>query len=500
VVNRVQTLRSSTAGSRPTGRSPGELYVNFPDNALGVANAAGTSFDLLAVRFHSTLASYAIGDYVVSGGVLYRATASSVPGAFTPANWSKVMAQADLTAAYLPLTGGSLTGNLSIAPAAGGAAVNVNPTAASQQALVNFYGSGAAKWQVGKQTDDSFLIYDTVAPSGVITIASNGTTVNFSRQILLPANPSAALGAATKQYVDTADALKANLASPVFTGDPTAPTPATADNDTSIATTAYVKAQGYATLASPVFTGNPTAPTPTAGDNDTSIATTAFVTTALAAAVVVKTRTFSSLTPSAYTPTAGTAYVTFECVGGGGGGGGTGTANASTKQAAGGGAGGSYSKTTVAVATATGLTMTVGAAGAAANPGPNAGGAGGTTSVGTICTAPGGGGGGSAAIGVAGQPGASGGTGTGDVIIAGGAGGYGLYAPTITYSFTGGAGGNAGGGFGMGYQGFMGGTGVGGAGTAWGGGGGGGISSNATSNAGGGAGAQGVIVITEYIH
>lgn len=37
-----------------------------------------------------------------------------------------------------------------------------------------------------------------------------------------------------------------------------------------------------ADLASPAFTGNPTAPTPTAGDNDTSIATTAFVTTAIA--------------------------------------------------------------------------------------------------------------------------------------------------------------------------------------------------------------------------
>src|SRR6185369_17703683 len=37
----------------------------------------------------------------------------------------------------------------------------------------------------------------------------------------------------------------APLASPVFTGDPQAPTPATADNDTSIATTAFVKAQGY---------------------------------------------------------------------------------------------------------------------------------------------------------------------------------------------------------------------------------------------------------------
>ena len=42
----------------------------------------------------------------------------------------------------------------------------------------------------------------------------------------------------------------ATLASPTFTGDPKAPTPATADNDTSIATTAFVKAQGYATTAS----------------------------------------------------------------------------------------------------------------------------------------------------------------------------------------------------------------------------------------------------------
>jgi len=40
----------------------------------------------------------------------------------------------------------------------------------------------------------------------------------------------------------------------------------------------------YAPLASPSFTGNPIAPTPTAGDNDTSIATTAFVQTAIASA------------------------------------------------------------------------------------------------------------------------------------------------------------------------------------------------------------------------
>src|SRR4029077_9980797 len=38
-----------------------------------------------------------------------------------------------------------------------------------------------------------------------------------------------------------------------------------------------ISAVGGALLVSPAFTGNPTAPTPAPGDNDTSIATTAFV-------------------------------------------------------------------------------------------------------------------------------------------------------------------------------------------------------------------------------
>ena len=42
--------------------------------------------------------------------------------------------------------------------------------------------------------------------------------------------------------INTNLALKAPLASPAFTGTPTAPTPATSDNSTKVATTEYVKA------------------------------------------------------------------------------------------------------------------------------------------------------------------------------------------------------------------------------------------------------------------
>lgn len=87
-----------------------------------------------------------------------------------------------------------------------------------------------------------------------------------------------------------------------LTGTPTAPTATAGDASTQLATTAFVQtalnasvtsfngrigsvlllsndlsAAGGALLASPIFTGDPRAPTPAPGDNDTSIATTAFI-------------------------------------------------------------------------------------------------------------------------------------------------------------------------------------------------------------------------------
>jgi hypothetical protein len=113
--------------------------------------------------------------------------------------------------------------------------------------------------------------------------------------------------------IGTLTSQKAPLASPAFTGTPTAPTPATADNSTALATTAWVKLQGYLTsFTSPVssvnsktgavvitatdvglgnvtneskatmfanaaLTGTSTAPTAVADTNTTQLATTAFV-------------------------------------------------------------------------------------------------------------------------------------------------------------------------------------------------------------------------------
>jgi len=116
-------------------------------------------------------------------------------------------------------------------------------------------------------------------------------------------------GAVTLNSTDLNNAGGALLASPNFSGTPTAPTPAVGNSSTQIATTAFVTAAlagfsgvtsfnsrtgavtlaladitgaGGAPLASPALSGTPTAPTAAAGTNNTQVATTAFVEAAIA--------------------------------------------------------------------------------------------------------------------------------------------------------------------------------------------------------------------------
>ena len=77
--------------------------------------------------------------------------------------------------------------------------------------------------------------------SGGTGISASGGPITGSGTL------SVTLSSNLQAWSGVTTASKADLASPAFTGNPTAPTPLTADNDTSIATTAFVKAQGYTT-------------------------------------------------------------------------------------------------------------------------------------------------------------------------------------------------------------------------------------------------------------
>jgi hypothetical protein len=112
----------------------------------------------------------------------------------------------------------------------------------------------------------------------------------------------------------TIPAVAGTVTNPVvFSNELATPTPATATSSTIVATTAFVKAQGYAPLASPAFTGTPTAPTAAVNTSTTQLATTAFVQNQLAAgsplAVVNLTgQTGSIATTTLFTPTVSGMY------------------------------------------------------------------------------------------------------------------------------------------------------------------------------------------------
>ena len=178
-------------------------------------------------------------------------------------------------------------------------------------------------------------------------------------------------GAVVLTAADLTAAGGALLASPTFTGLPAGPTAAPGTNTTQLATTQFVmaavnasvlsfngrtgavsliandvSAAGGAVVASPAFTGTPTAPTAAPGTNTTQLATTAYVMNALSAgggvtsfnsragavtlthadvaavSVVPTATTFTVSGTGTYTPPAGVRYIRVRMVAGGGGGGG----------------------------------------------------------------------------------------------------------------------------------------------------------------------------------
>jgi hypothetical protein len=175
-------------------------------------------------------------------------------------------------------------------------------------------GSGAGDMLSTNNLSD---VADPVAAADNIGVGPTDTPPFV--QVVLSSPTTIPNHAARKEYVDSAINTRAPLDSPALTGSPTAPTPTAGDNDTSIATTAFVTAADAALqtsiktyvdnqdalkadityvnaqdalkapIASPTFTGDPKAPTPSAGDNDTTIATTAFVVNTVQSKAVAKT-------------------------------------------------------------------------------------------------------------------------------------------------------------------------------------------------------------------
>ena len=90
--------RTSTAATPfPTPVEPGEIVANTANRQLVIGDAAsatlGQPLALLAVRFFDARAQYAVGDYVVQAGTLYRANAAISPGELSVSTAAKVRSE-----------------------------------------------------------------------------------------------------------------------------------------------------------------------------------------------------------------------------------------------------------------------------------------------------------------------------------------------------------------------------------------------------------------------
>lgn len=212
-------------------------------------------------------------------------------------------------ATKLALTGGTMSGKVTFAPASAIlSSVNFGTSAVAPSAPSNgdmwatssglFFRISGVTYKTAQVDSPTFT--GLVSAPGYTGVADSVITISHLD--------------AAKVVLNTSIALKSNLNSPTFTGTPLAPTAIANTNNTQIATTAYVTTaatnnassltaayQLYtnnavitysntnnialalkSNLDSPTFTGVPRAPTAAVTDNSTQIATTAFANSAAA--------------------------------------------------------------------------------------------------------------------------------------------------------------------------------------------------------------------------
>lgn len=246
---------------------PGEITVNSANRQLGLGDAdpasPGVVKPLIAIRYFDIKAQYAINDMIGRTGHVWRAKVVISPGPFDPEQWEL----AAVDASYVDAGDADLQTQID---------GKVNRSGDTMDGRLFL-----AYWPA----DD----YEATTKGYVDQIVAQGGPFHLRADQITYA-PSGSLESTDVQAAITELMTeKAEINSPNFVGNPTAPTRLSNDNDTSIATTEFanravdigiaaIDFTPYAHKDSPIFTGDPQAPTPAPGDSDNSIATTSFVT------------------------------------------------------------------------------------------------------------------------------------------------------------------------------------------------------------------------------
>lgn len=233
MANEIQFKRGNSAGVAALDLKPGEPAVTLDDGKLYIGADGGNicvnpSLGSAAQKDTGT----AIGQVVIVGadGKIAKAVVPA-PDSIDAATITGKIGVDNLPAGALErlivVANDTARFALTIAQAQSGDTVKVTAT-------------GLMYFIIDDTKLNTEAGYETYSAGSATAIAWSGIT----------AKPTTIAGygitdAANVNHTHPPDGTRAPLASPALTGTPTAPTQATADSSTKLATTAFVKAQGY---------------------------------------------------------------------------------------------------------------------------------------------------------------------------------------------------------------------------------------------------------------
>ena len=258
--------------SLPTGttgvtQSASDNSTKLATTAYADAQATAAVSGKQSTLTNSAGLSGALSDETGTGLAVFATSPTLVtPNLGTPST----LVGTNITGTASGLTAGAVTTNANLT---GEVTSTGNATTVTNSAVIGKVLTGYTAGAGTVTATDNILQAIQKVDGNVATNASNISAAT--------ANVSAALD------------LKANIASPTFTGTVSGVTPTmvglgnvnnTSDASKPVSTATQTALDLKAPLASPTFTGTPLAPTPTAGDNTTKVATTEFVVNAVSSA------------------------------------------------------------------------------------------------------------------------------------------------------------------------------------------------------------------------